>query len=184
MKSMVSTELIREIFPEVDQIRNPGLAAKVVQVWQRVWEESTWDDLRDVPKNDQIHEISLVQHVRGVTQGAVALARIATELYPGVELDMDTLIAGALLHDASKPLESTRTGKTPAGKLLPHAYLAAHLASEVGLPNEVVHIILTHSKGSSAAAPKTYEGLIVHYADYCDSDVLNIRFGHKILLSY
>ncbi len=184
MKSMVSAELIRGLFPEVEEIRDPDLAAKVVQVWRRVWEESLWDDLRDVPKNDQIHDVSLVQHVRGVTQGAIAMARIAMDLYPGVEIDLDTLIAGALLHDASKPLEGTRSGKTPAGKLLPHGYLAAHMALQAGLPNEVVHIILTHSKGSSAVPPKTYEGLIVHYADYCDSDVLNIRFGHKILLSY
>jgi len=183
MKSMVSAEQVREVFPEVDQIRDAGLAARVVRVWQRVWDESGWDP-RDVPKNDQIHEVSLAQHVRGVTQGAIALARIASDLYPGVEIHMDTLIAGALLHDASKPLESGQGGKTPAGKLLPHGYLAAHLALEEGLPTEVVHIILTHSKGSSAVPPRTYEGLIVHYADYCDSDVLNIRFGHKILLTY
>jgi len=175
---------IRTLFPELDKIRDRSLADKVVQVWVRVWEESGWTDLRDVPKNERIKDVSLVQHVRGVTQAARKLAEIALDLYPGVSIDLDVLTAGALLHDASKPLESKPEGKTPAGKLLPHGYLAAHLALAAGLPYEIVHIILTHSKNSSAVPPKTYEGLIVHYADYCDSDVLNIRFGHKLLLTY
>jgi len=184
MMALASVNAVRALFPEVEEIRDAALADKIVQLWTRVWVESGWSDLRDVPKNDQIRDVSLVQHVRGVTRAAQALARIAVELYPGVSIDMDVLIAGALLHDASKPLESAPSGKTHAGKLLPHAYLAAHFALEAGLPHEIVHIILTHSKNSSAVPPKTYEGLIVHYADYCDSDVLNIRFGHKILLTY
>jgi len=179
-----SEATIRELFPEVDEIRDRSLRDKVVQIWVQVLETSGWNDLRDVPKNDRIDKVSLVQHVRGVTQAARALAKIAVELYPGVKIDMDVLTAGALLHDASKPLEGGPQGKTAVGKLFPHGYLASYMALQAGLPNEVVHIIITHTRNSSAVPPKTYEGLIVHYADYCDSDVLNILFGQKILLQF
>ncbi len=175
---------IRELFPEVNEIRDRTLQDKVVQIWTQVWKTSEWTDLRDVPKNERIRAVSLVQHVRGVTQAARRLAEIAMTLYPGVEIDLDVLTAGALLHDASKPLEGSPRGKTSVGKLFPHGWLAAHMALEAGLPNEIVHIIITHTRNSSAVPPKTYEGLLVHYADYCDSDVLNIRFGHELLLTF
>jgi len=175
---------IRELFPEVDEIQDRTIREKVVQVWVQVLQTSGWTDLRDVPKNERIDKVGLVQHVRGVTQAARALAKIAVDLYPGVKIDMDVLTAGALLHDASKPLEAGPKGKTPLGKLFPHGYQASYMALQVGLPIEVVHIIITHTRNSSAVPPKTYEGLLVHYADYCDSDVLNILFGLKLLLQF
>jgi putative nucleotidyltransferase with HDIG domain len=97
---------------------------------------------------------------------------------------MDLVTAASLLHDVSKPLENAPDGKTKLGKLFPHAHLGAHLARQAGLSDELVHIIVTHSRNSSPMPPSTYEGLIVHYADYCDSDVLNVKYGKKILLSF
>lgn len=175
---------VRELLPEIGDIKDPVLAEKVTALWVRAWNESEWETLDAVPKNDRLPEVTLIAHVRGVTRASQALARVAMELYDGVEIDMDLITASALLHDVSKPLENSPEGKTKVGKLFPHAHLGAQMAHEAGLPDELVHIIVTHSRNSSPMPPSTYEGLIVHYADYADSDVLNVRYGKKLLLSF
>lgn len=175
---------VRELFPEVAEIKNKKLADAVIALWLKSWQESDWDDLTDVPKNDRMSEVNLVQHVRGVTRAAIAIAKVAIEMYDNIKIDMDVMITGSLLHDMSKPIEGNKDGKTARGKLFPHGYLAAQMCQDAGLPNEIVHIILTHSKNTTPMVPKTMEALIVHYADYCDSDILNIRYDKKILLKF
>ena len=175
---------VRELFPEVEEIKDRALADKVIALWLKSWQGSDWADLTEVPKNDRMSEVSLVEHVRGVTRAARAIAQTAIDMYDNIDIDMDLLTAGALLHDMSKPLEGNKDGKTRMGYYFPHGYLAAQMAQTEGLPNELVHIILTHSRNTAPMLPKTYEALIVHYADYCDSDILNIRYDKKILLKF
>jgi hypothetical protein len=56
-----------------------------------------------------------------------------------------------------------------------------HKAWEHGLPLDVVHAIAVHTKHSHDL-PRTWEALVVHYADYVDTDGLLLAEGRKISL--
>ena len=92
------------------------------------------------------------------------------ELYQ-CAIDRDVLIAGALLMDVSKLVE-TRPGKdgperTEIGTSLPHAIYSAHLALQLGVPLSVVHIITAHSP-NGGKAPVTLECQILDWIDQAD----------------
>lgn len=165
------------LFPEVALIGDDSLREKVGAVWQRLWEESGFDRIEDVPVMPTLPYPNL-KHQQAYIKCIVAVARIFEEVH-GVEYNMDHLIAGALLADASKLVEYRRVeggyGLTELGQQLPHATYAAHLALQVGLPMPVVHIIATHSP-SSGMAPASSEARLLHWLDQADV----AGFGHDI----
>lgn len=84
-----------------------------------------------------------------------------------IKINLDTLIAAAILHDVDKIiLFHESTGKlTPFGKLLTHTHLAKFLALEENLPFEVIHAISAHSPNFSKDSPNTAEALIISKLD-------------------
>ena len=85
-------------------------------------------------------------------------------------IDMDVLVAGAILIDVGKLLEYERdsTGKivqSEYGKLLRHPFSGVGLAMRFDLPARVCHMIAMHAKEGDAGQ-RTIEGLIVHHADF------------------
>ncbi len=178
---------IRDLFPELKEISDAGLAAEVVEIWAEVWKESPWERIEDAPKNPESigPERKLLPHVRSVTRQAIDTAK-AVEQFHGLKVDMDLLIAGGLLHDVSKLLEYSPTkdgaAKSQHGKLIQHAMYGVHKAFEHDLPIELVHMISSHTT-QSRHHPKTLEAIILHYVDYLDSDVLVWEAGGTLLLS-
>ncbi len=177
---------IRGLLPEINDLQQRLLASQVVQIWDAMWKESAWPRIEDCPKSAEASAYRLVPHVRSVTQGCMAMARAVTANY-GVAVQHDVLLAGALLHDASKLVEEEPAGaagaKTRLGQLLQHGAYTAHKALALGLPLEIVHLIVTHTR-QSGMLPKTVEGIILHYVDYGDSDVLLHSLGKKLLLQH
>ncbi len=177
---------IREIFPEYKEIEDKKLAQKVIEIWATAWESGKWEDIIDVPKNLQITDIPLVEHVRTVTKCAIEMYKIFEKTY-GLKVDYDVLVAASLLHDIDKVVSYKISGdeyvKTKFGKLIPHGYYGMHLALLYELPLEVAHIIITHTH-LSPIIPQNIEGLIIHYVDFCESDALNYLHGYKPLLNY
>lgn len=177
---------IRGLFPEINDLQDKTLADKVVQIWDEMWKESKWARIEDCPKSADASAYRLVPHVRSVTRGCMAMARSVTANY-GIAVQHDVLLAGSLLHDASKLVEDEPSGddktgtKTRYGKLIQHGAYTAHKAFALGLPLEIVHLIITHTH-ASGMLPKTIEGIILHYVDYGDSDVLLQSLGKKLLL--
>ncbi|MBI3483698.1 MAG: HDIG domain-containing protein, partial [Acidobacteria bacterium] len=84
-------------------------------------------------------------------------------------IDLDTVIAGAILADVGKLLEYERVdGKarqSERGKLLRHPFTGVALAMECGVPDRVCHIIAAHAAEGSHVKRST-EALIVHHADF------------------
>jgi hypothetical protein len=84
-------------------------------------------------------------------------------------IDMDTLIAGAILIDVGKLIEYVMddgqavVGRT--GKLLRHPFSGVGLAMRFGVPDEICHMIAVHSKEGDLGK-RTTEGLIIHHADF------------------
>ena len=179
---------VRSVFPEIEQISDTELRARVIEIWIECWHESSWPQIEDAPKNPASLGVGrpLHAHVRAVTQEALAAAEIV-EARHGIVADRDTLLAGALLHDVSKLVEYEPggvrgAGKSPRGKLIQHAVYGAHKAWEKELPEEVVHIIVSHTR-NSRVPPRTLEALIIHYVDYLDTDALLFEAGEPLDLA-
>ena len=175
---------IRALFPEVEQIQDPDLRAGVIDIWLDLARETAWERFEDIPKNlKEEKHMTLIGHVQGVTQMALALADIATRLH-GVEVDRDLLIASCILHDISKPLESApNPGGPPTGSSVPpgkitefgekiqHGVYGAHKIWAKGLPKalELAHLVITHTRTSNTRS-NSYEAALLFYADWADSD--------------
>lgn len=85
-------------------------------------------------------------------------------------VDMDVLIAGAILCDVGKLVEYVLDDKGSAvqgayGKYLRHPFSGVSLAEQCGVPPEVCHIIAAHA-GEGDKVKRSTEAYIVHHADF------------------
>ena len=162
-------ETVRDAFPELDEIERDPLRAGVIDAWAGAMEEADIESLESVPwlpptqRNLGLDDEYLVPHVRDVCACAVAIAdRLITRR--GAEIDLDTVIAGALVHDVSKLAEFDGMESTPVYELLGHPYYGVHVVARAGLPVELAHIVLAHTS-RTAVEPATVEAEIVRRAD-------------------
>lgn len=179
-----SADEIRALLPEVEQIEDADLRRGVVDIWLEVAAETAWERFEDIPKNlKEEKHMTLIGHVRGVTQVALAAADVVQNRH-GVAVDRDLLIASCLLHDISKPLESAPDpGGAPTGSRVPpakitefgekiqHGVYGAHKIWAKNLPRaqELAHLVITHTRASNTRS-NTYEAALLFYADWVDSD--------------
>lgn len=189
MGQKVTEQEIVALMPAVDQISDSELRAGVVAIWQEIAEEMAWNDLRDVPKNVALEAgRSLLEHIRGVTEMALALCESARAVQ-GKDYDKDLLIAACLLHDASKPVETEpgagsddKAGgarKSALGAKIQHAVYAAHKVFKFGLPLELAHLLITHTHHSNTRG-KSWEAAALFYADFADTDAALSASGDRM----
>jgi putative nucleotidyltransferase with HDIG domain len=166
--------------PEFSQIQDAGLRGKTLACWKDAMRIGGWqiDDLKDIPFTLLIPDcpVSFVQHVRAVTQTAMAAAKVLGEFYQKhYSLNMDYIIAGGLLHDIGKLLEYQKSQglykKSAQGALLRHPFSGAGLAMKHGLPDEIVHIIAMHAREGDLGY-RTPEAIIIHHADFMNFEPL------------
>jgi putative nucleotidyltransferase with HDIG domain len=171
---MLSEEEIMEIFPEIGRIESQEMRSQVVRAWQGAMEMSQCNDLRTVMWTLAVPGLTstLVEHTRKVTRMAEAVAR------EHGSLDVDLVIAGAILHDIGKVLEYAqvdgRTVKSEEGKGLRHPVSGAGLAMKFDLPYELVHIIANHSKEGDFVA-RMPEAILIHHVDFIDFDIAKAK---------
>jgi len=176
---MAVRDEIRKILPEVDEIKDKGLREKVLATWEAGLARGGWKpaDIARIPFTLlKPVKISFADHVRSVTKICIAAADTFDEIYKGeLRVDRDILVAGALLHDVGKLLETTekdgRFGKSKDGALVRHPFSGLALADAQGLPAEVLHIIATHSKEGDHGK-RTAEAIVLHLADFMNFDPL------------
>ncbi|MBB4650581.1 putative nucleotidyltransferase with HDIG domain [Aminobacter niigataensis] len=163
-------------------IAEPQLRQGVVDIWREIAAEMPWNDLRLTPKNGKTeNDRTLVEHIRGVTCMALAIAQSAKDIQ-GREFDRDLLLAGALLHDVSKLLENEPdptdgavsgagipTRKSRLGRNVQHGVYAAHKMFEKRMPVELIHTVVTHTNSSNTKG-QTWEAAAIFYADFAESD--------------
>jgi HD superfamily phosphohydrolase YqeK len=173
---------LSELMPEVGEIADPELRAKVEAIWIEIAAEMAWADLRDVPKNLKAErDRSLIEHVRGVTRMALALCDVAKDQH-GKPYDRDLLLAACLLHDASKPVESEPSDdsapanarpkpgrKSHLGACIQHGVYAAHKVLQHGLSYDLAHLLITHTHQSNTRGT-SWEAAALFYADFADTD--------------
>jgi hypothetical protein len=167
-------EKLKGIWPEIEWIEDLELKEKVYQTWEYALEQSvlTPEDLQRIPFTLLVEDcqVTFMEHKRAVVHIAVNAAKAMQEfLGDNLPIDMDTLIAGAILIDVGKLIEYVMkddqaiVGRT--GRLLRHPFTGVGLAMRFGVPDEICHMIATHSKEGDLGR-RTVESIIVHHADF------------------
>ena len=164
-------------FPELTEIESDSLREQVVQAWTLGLERGGWQDIEDIPYAWNIHEVSNVEHVRGVTSIARQAATQQRDIH-GANPDLDVVIAAALLHDVGKCYEYVSHVDddvlgTPdaryASEEIPHSISGYALAHEVGCPLAVQRAI-PHYLGE--VPTRTLEAELVKSANEISSNAI------------
>ena len=181
LRTGMDAEDIRATFPEVDAIEDDELRAGVADAWATAAAENGVEDLTDVPwlpptqRELGLDDERLVDHVRDVTTCALALTEALHERRSdALSLDLDTVVAGALVHDVSKLAEFAGMDETSVYDLLGHPYYGVHVVARVGLPIELAHVVLSHTD-RTAVEPATIEAEVIRRADEVASSAIRWR---------
>jgi putative nucleotidyltransferase with HDIG domain len=165
---------VRELWPELQWIENVRLRTCVEHTWVRAFISSPLkpDDLNHIPFTLLIPNCptTFMEHKRCVVHMARKCAESMQEFMGNaLKIDMDVVIAGAILADVGKLLEyENKDGKTvqsERGELLRHPFTGVALAMECGVPDKVCHVIAAHA-AEGDQVKRTTEAYIVHHADF------------------
>lgn len=165
---------IKKLWPELEWIQNEDLKEKVAKTWSLALDRSelTAEDLETIPFTLLVPDlnVSFMSHKRAVVHIAKEAGEKAKDFFgEDLPVDMDVLIAGAILADVGKLLEYVKKdGKAlqgSYGKYLRHPFSGVSIAEECGVPPEVCHIIAAHAKEGDHVK-RTTEAYFVHHADF------------------
>lgn len=168
-------EIVTRLWPEIDWIQDSDLREKVIQTWIKALERSplTADDLTRIPFTLLVPNclITFMEHKRCVVHiardSALAMQNFMRRALP---IDLDTVIAGAILADVGKLLEyelgpDGKSRQSERGEALRHPFTGVALALECSVPDAVCHVIATHAAEGDLVKRST-EAFIVHHADF------------------
>ncbi len=168
-------EAVKRLWPEIDWIQDAQLREQVTETWTKALERSSLkpDDLHQIPFTLLIPNcpITFMEHKRCVVHIAHESAKAITSFMGrALRIDMDTVIAGAILADVGKLLEyelgpDGRSRQSERGQALRHPFTGVALALASGVPDAVCHIIASHAAEGDLVR-RTTEAQIVHYADF------------------
>ena len=167
-------EAVERLWPEIQWIGDAKLREQVTETWIKALERSPLkpDDLDQIPFTLLVPNcpITFMEHKRCVVHIARKAAECMKQFMGGaLPIDMDTVIAGAILADVGKLLEyenvDGKTRQSKRGELLRHPFTGVTLAMECGVPDAVCHIIAAHA-GEGDLVKRTTEAYIVHHADF------------------
>jgi len=167
-------EAVEKLWPEIAWIEDPELREQVTQAWIKALERSPLEpsDLEEIPFTLLVPNCpaTFMEHKRCVVHVARKSAESMQEfLGRALKIDMDTVIAGAILADVGKLLEYEKVGgkaqQSDRGKALRHPFTGVALAMECGIPDPVCHIIAAHA-AEGDLVKRTTEAYIVHHADF------------------
>jgi putative nucleotidyltransferase with HDIG domain len=168
-------QTILRLWPEIEWIESLQLRAQVTDTWIKALELSSLkaEDLNQIPFTLLVPNwpITFMEHKRCV----VHIARdsgLAMQQFMGraLPVDLDTVIAGAILADVGKLLEyelgpDGKSRQSERGEALRHPFTGVALALGCGVPDAVCHIIAAHA-AEGDLVKRTTEAFIVHHADF------------------
>lgn len=166
----------------IDKIKNPMLKDCCFTIYKEHKEK-----LMNKPATIGGHHFykgGLLCHLYGVTRNAIVICNF----YPELEVDIDLIVFGALLHDIGKINElndfsdNNKIGKKGnASALLGHSYEGTHIVENYlqkydlndDFKNQALHMIGSHmnefSEWGGLVTPKMLETIIINFADKIDS---------------
>jgi putative nucleotidyltransferase with HDIG domain len=168
---------VEDAFPELDDIEDADLREQVLEAWVLGLERGGWRHVEHVPYAWNIHEVSNVEHVRGVVRIAERAGEVQGAFH-GADPDMDVVRAAALLHDVGKCYEYVdHVGEESlddpdpeyATSDVPHSLSGYALAHEVGCPLAVQRAV-PHFLGE--VPDRTLEAELVKSANSASSNAI------------
>ncbi len=162
------------LWPELEWIGDAALRESVAKTWEQALAESplTPADLETIPFTLLVPNCpaTFMEHKRCVVHIARRSAEAMQEfLGRSLSIDLDVVIAGAILADVGKLLEYEVVGgkavQSRRGELLRHPFTGVALAMANGVPDSVCHIIAAHAAEGDRVTRST-EAIIVHHADF------------------
>ncbi len=167
-------EAVEKLWPELAWIDDADLRESALQTWIKAFEASplTPDDLNEIPFTLLIPDCpaTFMEHKRCVVHIARRAAESMNEfLGRALAIDVDTVIAGAILADVGKLLEyemvDGKAVQSERSRLLRHPFTGTALCMEMGLPDAVCHVVAAHA-GEGDMVKRSVEATIVHHADF------------------
>lgn len=180
----MATELT-EVLPELKTIENEKLRDRIVAVWEEAMETGGWavDDLDRIPYTLLVEDvdISFAKHVRTVCRLCLAMEDVLREAYGDrYGISRDVLVAGALLADVGKLIEFRRERDeyrwADMYQYLRHPFTGVALCYKHGIPEEVMHVVATHSWEGDKFKRRP-ESIIFNHADFTDFDLTKFDQG-------
>ena len=167
--------LLRDYFPEIDQIEDNELKQKMAATWLRAMELGglkSKEDLDKLPFTLLLDTgANFMQKTQGMVKMAVASTNIFKETYGDLlPISMDYMIVGAILLDVGKLVEIEPDGKggwqkSETAKVVRHPVFGAMLCWEAGLPVEICNMVAFHSS-EGKDHPRTPESWMMHHVDF------------------
>jgi putative nucleotidyltransferase with HDIG domain len=172
-------ETVERLWPEIHWIEDTTLRTQVAKTWLLALERSPLgaDDLSRIPFTLLVANcpVTFMDHKRCVVHIARAAAEIMQRFMgDSLAIDMDTVIAGAILADVGKLLEyemgsDGNSRQSAAGAALRHPFTGVALALECGVPHKVCHVVAAHAAEGDLVR-RSAEAWIVHHADFVAFD--------------
>ncbi len=165
---------INKLWPELEWISDETLRGQTAATWELALSQSklTADDLNEIPFTLLVKDcpVTFMEHKRAVVHIAYTAAKSMQNFFgDNLPIDVDVVIAGAILADVGKLLEyDKKDGKAVVssfGRYVRHPFSGVGLAMQCGLPDKVCHIIAAHA-GEGDQVKRTTEAYIVHHADF------------------
>ncbi|MEM5836164.1 MAG: HDIG domain-containing protein [Candidatus Aenigmatarchaeota archaeon] len=169
---------MEELIRLAEKIENKELKRKVIEILKDP--KLSHEEFKKYPREDiskvktpftlagrgTVERGNLIKHIVSVTELSIKTAECLEKNY-GIAINMDHLIAGALLHDIMKVFEWKIEGNEVrhTGIMLDHSMLAVAELYHRGFPEEVIHIVASHFGEAGPTPPRNFEALILHYVD-------------------
>lgn len=186
-------ELYSRCVSYAEQIQHPVLKNCCLKIYQEYKEKYINKSATGGPCH-HFYKGGLLYHSYCVTRNAIMIAK----MYDYLDIDLDFVIFGALLHDIGKTNEIENYEMIIDGKpsspnnsfqLLGHSYQGTHIVQnylndydlDENVKNQALHMIGTHMREFSdwgvITSPKMIEAIIINYGDKMDAELDGIRHG-------
>lgn len=161
-KKIKDKELRKKV---VDVLQHPSLSNKKLKYDAA--------DFKEAPASVQWHHVKkggLIEHTYATTQLSLKIADVFEEVYK-TKIDIDVLIAAALVHDIGKlwGMKKSSVGWQATAITLDHTMLGTAELYARNFPEKVIHIVASHFGEQGPTPPQTIEAMIFHYADNIDA---------------
>ena len=168
-------EQAKQLWPELEWINDVTLREQTMNTWAIALQKSVLspEDLNVIPFTllcGPDFKVSFMDHKRAVVHVSRDCGIQMNKFFKNdLPVNMDVLVAGAILADVGKLLEyELKDGKSIQGmygKYLRHPFSGVSLAEMCEVPAEVCHIIATHA-GEGNMVKRSTEAYVVHHADF------------------
>lgn len=176
--------IVDQLWPEIEWIRDDRLRGQVADTWALALRRSPLkpEELVSIPFTLLIKDCktTFMDHKRCVVHIARHGAEALQEFLGGtLSLNVDAVIAGAILADVGKLLEyeigpDGKCRQSSTGQALRHPFTGVALALECGVPPSICHLIAAHA-AEGDLINRSPEAWVVHHADFMAFDPLKGR---------